>query len=301
LNIHALRTFHYAAKLGSITLAAKALYISQPAVTIQIKKLEVELSLVLFSLKARRIQLTAAGEMLFAQTIRLFALEHEIESYIDDYRNGKQGKLRIVATYLPANILLPQWVAKFKRSYENIEISMTTANSRIAFDHLLNYQAEVAVVGGGWEEPGIEWHFLFEDELWFIAPMDHKFANQEVSLTEIMQEPFIMREEGSSTRDRLFALCKTYNVSQPIVGLQFTGLNETIRAVSGGYGINLISAMAVSEYLDRGEVARVYVKDVLLKRPIALCTRKGEILSPTAFNFVEMIKLSYLNHLSRHS
>jgi LysR family transcriptional regulator, low CO2-responsive transcriptional regulator len=293
MNIHALRIFYHAAKLGSVTAAAKALFISQPAVTIQIKKLEVELSLPLFYLKARRIQLTEAGEMLFAQTKRLFALEHEIESYIDEYRNGKNGKLRIVATYLPANILLPQWVAEFKRNNENVEIIMTTANSRSAFDQLLNYQAEVAVVGGGWEEPGIEWHYLFEDELWFIAPKDHRFANQEISLSEIMKEPFIMREDGSSTRDRLFALCKTFNVSQPKVGLQFTGLNETIRAVIGGYGINLISALAVTDYINRGEVARVHVKDVLLKRPLAICTRKGEILSPSAAIFVEMIKQSY--------
>ncbi|QGQ94823.1 LysR family transcriptional regulator [Paenibacillus psychroresistens] len=293
MNIHALRIFHHAAKHGSVTSAAKALYISQPAVTIQIKKLEAELNLPLFYLKARRIQLTAAGEMLFTQTKRLFSLEHEIESYIDEYRNGKQGKLRIVATYLPANILLPQWVAEFKRSNENVEIIMTTANSRSAFDQLLNYQAEVAVVGGGWEEAGIEWHYLFEDELWFIAPKDHKFANQEVSLSQIMKEPFIMREEGSSTRDRLFALCKTFNVSQPKVGLQFTGLNETIRAVIGGYGINLISALAVKEYIVRNEVARVYVKDVLLRRPLAICTRKGEFLSPSAAMFVEMIKLNY--------
>jgi DNA-binding transcriptional LysR family regulator len=293
MNLHALRIFEKVTVTGSVTRAAEVMNISQPAVTAQIRNLEKELGMVLLAPKGRGILLTEAGETLAEYAQRLFSLEKEIESNIADFQAGRSGKLRIVATYLPANLLLPEWVAKFKQRHESVEVVLTTANYRGAFDQLLNYQAEVAVYGGGWDEqPGIVWDELFEDELWFIVPKHHRLASQEITLTEMMKEPFILREEGSSTRDRLFSLCRAFNVNPPNVALQFNGLNETIRAVMAGYGANFISALAVREYVQRGDVARVYVKGVDLKNPIAICTRKGEKLSPQAGNFVKMIKQS---------
>jgi DNA-binding transcriptional LysR family regulator len=82
MNMHTLKIFYHVARLGSVTQAAKILMISQPAVTIQIRKLEKELGLVLFTLRGRKIFLTDAGEMLSYEAKRLFALEQEIETHI---------------------------------------------------------------------------------------------------------------------------------------------------------------------------------------------------------------------------
>lgn len=296
MNLHSLKIFHTVSVVGSITRASEALKISQPAVTTQIKNLERELEIELFIPKGRGISLTEAGKLLAKDTKRLFSLEEELIANINDFKSGKYGKLRIVATYLPANILLPEWVAKYKQQNESVDIFLTTANSREALDQLLNYQADIAVYGGGWEDrTGIVWDELFEDELWFIVPKNHRLASQEVSLEEIMNEPFILREVGSSTRERLFSLCRAYHVNPPKVALQFNGLSETIRAVMAGYGANFVSALAVKEFVERGEVARVFVKEGNLKNPIAICTRKGDKLSAQTEKFVKMIKENFIN------
>lgn len=291
MNLHALRIFDAVAATGSVTRAAEQLRLSQPAVTAQIRNLERELELSLLQTKGRGVLLTDAGSLLADYSKRLFALEHDIETAVKDYKAGNSGVLRIVATYLPANMLLPEWMARYKREHPGVEVVLNTANSSEAMEMLLHYEAEVAVYGGGWEEqPGIQWELLLEDDLWFIVPRDHPYANKEVTLAEMVREPFILREEGSSTRERLFSLCRALNANPPQVGLQFNGVNETVRAVIAGYGANYISSLAVMDYVEHGEVARVFVTNAALKNPIAVCTRKNEKLSPAAEKFVGLIR-----------
>lgn len=102
MNIHALRLFYYVAETGSVTKAAARLRISQPAVTSQIKRLEKDLGLPLCSPSGRGISLTPFGTELAKQAGNLFTYEERIEEFVEDYRQGRKGKLRIAATYLPA-------------------------------------------------------------------------------------------------------------------------------------------------------------------------------------------------------
>ncbi len=290
MNLHALRLFSRVAEKGSVTRAAEELHISQPAVTSQIKKLEHEIGLTLMVSKGRGILLTEAGHELAKHAKRLFSLEIEIESHIDRMKKGNIGKLRIVATFLPANFLLPQWIARFKQTYKDVEIELTTTNSSEAIERLVNYEAEVAFIGGSRENhPLMARIELFEDELWFVVHKDHKLALQTVSLAEALQEPFVFREEGSSSREKLISICRINNVKQPSIGLQMNGLNETIRAVMACYGITFVSAIEVQDYIARGDLAQVYVEGVALKNPISMYIRNKDELSSQALHFTEMV------------
>lgn len=291
MNLHALKVFHTVAERGGVTRASEELLISQPAVTAQVRNLEKELGIQLLAPKGRGILLTDAGQLLANHARRLFALERELEEAVREYKAGFSGVLRIAATYLPANLLLPEWLALYKQEHPSVEVVLTTANSREAVEGLLQYDAEVAVYGGGWEEqPGIEWEELLEDELWFIVPKNHPYAGKEITLAEMMKVPFILREEGSSTRERLFSLCRALNVNPPKVGLQFNGVSEMVRAVIAGYGAIFISSLAVRDYVERGDVERVLVKGASLLNPIAVCTRKEETLSPAAAAFLSLVR-----------
>lgn len=295
MNLHALRLFYTVAHYGSVTQAAEHLKISQPAVTSQIKQFEKEWNTLLLVPKGRGIHLTDAGKKLAEQAGRLFSLEKHMEAFLNEYKDGKTGIVRIAATYLPANFLIPSWAAQFKRKHEDVEMIITTTNSRGAFDQLQHYEADLAVFGGGRDEQEtelIQWEELFQDELWFVVPKGHPYADREIPLEDMVKIPFIMREEGSSPRERLLALCKTYNVKAPKIALQFNGLNETIRAVLAGYGAIFISSLVVKELVAGGDLARVHVEGVNLKNTIAICTRKQETLSPAAEHFVAMIKES---------
>ncbi|MCR8630615.1 LysR family transcriptional regulator [Paenibacillus radicis (ex Xue et al. 2023)] len=292
MNLHALRLFHVVASTGSVTRASELLNISQPAITAQIKKFEKELLLTLIKPQGRGIALSDAGEEIALLAKRLFAVEQQIERFTQDYREGSYGCIRIAATYLPAHFLIPTWIAKFKQQYEKVEMMITTTNSSDALKHLLNLDVDIAIYGGIPEEypDTIQTEDLFQDELWFVVAPNHRYANQQVSLTEMMREPFVMREEGSSTRERLFSLCRTYNSPAPTISLQFNGLHEAITAVIAGYGANFVSSLVVREYVKRGELCRVYVEGIHLKNTITICTRKHEPLSASTMNLIQMIR-----------
>jgi len=290
MNLHGLRLFHHVASLGSFTKAAEILLISQPAVSSQIKQFEKELGIALFKKNGKRFTLTPFGEALAQKAELFFAHEAQLEQFVQDYKTAKKGRLHITATYLPANFLIPQWAAAFKAANEDVEISITTRNSTDAFRELIHYKADMAMYAGGLEEQmeEIEWRQLFQDEIWFVVSPQHRLANSTVSLEDVMKEPFIMREAGSSTRERLLSLCHTHQVKPPKIALQFTGLNEAVRSVMTGYGVNFVSSLVVKEYVKTGQLARVFVDIAPVKNIIAICTRKGENLPPVVKEFIRL-------------
>jgi DNA-binding transcriptional LysR family regulator len=174
MNLHALRIFHTVARLGSVTRAAEALHISQPAVTMQLRSLEKEHGLPLTRMQGRGIVLTDAGSWLAAQADRLFALEADIASSLEAYREGREGTLKLAATYLPANFLLPAWLAEFRQIYPGVDCSVLTSNAQLACERLLRYEADVAFIGGIRAfPPEVLAEPWMEDELWFVASPGH--------------------------------------------------------------------------------------------------------------------------------
>jgi Transcriptional regulator len=291
MNLHTLRLFHAVAEAGSVTRAAERLRISQPAVTSQIRKLEGELELRLLEADGRGIRLTEAGRLLAERAARLFSLEADIERMLAEYREGRSGSVRIAATYLPANHLLPVPLAAFRAERSDVELSLTTVNSKAAFERLLRCEADIAVIGGGRPAPdGLACTPLIEDRMLFAAPADHPLAGRSVPLAELVRHPFVLREEGSSTREKLLAICQALNAAPPRAGLTAGGPYETIRAVKAGCGIAFVSALEVRDELARGELAVIDVPDVRAVNPIALYTRQDEPLSPAARLCLEHIR-----------
>ncbi|MFO6497059.1 MULTISPECIES: LysR family transcriptional regulator [unclassified Bacillus (in: firmicutes)] len=291
MNLHALRLFYTVAETGSVTQAAKQLNISQPAVTSQIKNLERDIDCTLLVPKGRGILLTQSGAELAKQAKRLFSLEKEIESYVKQLKEGSMGKLRIAATFLPANFLLPRWISQFKQLFPKTEVEITTTNFQKACEQLINYEADIGLIGGTTEfGPFIKGTLLLEDDMLFVVNKDHKLASQHTTLEEVVKEPFVFREEGSFSREKLISLCTLHHVDKPKIGVQINGLNETIRTVMEGYGVMFASALEVNEYMDRGDIATVHVEKINLKNPISLCMRREDYLSASAINFMQMMK-----------
>lgn len=218
-------------------------------------------------------------------------MERDIGLKLDQFKKGEVETLRISSTYLPANFLLPVWLAAFKKKFPLVHVDLHSGNSHQVIEKLLHYKTDLAfVVKERWNEPDVKLHHVMDMEFWFIVPPGHKYDGKVVLLSELVREPFILREEGSSTREMLFSLCKIHGVSAPETGLQFHGLTESIRFVMAGYGTMLAPALPVQDYLKRGEVGRVRVKGVEITRPIYLCTRKRDKeLSLPARNFMDTL------------
>ncbi|TDQ41146.1 LysR family transcriptional regulator [Aureibacillus halotolerans] len=293
MNLHALRLFYHVAQTRSVTQAAQLMNISQPAVTSQIKKFELECGTPLLQKKGRGIELTEAGEELSIQARKLFSLETYMEESLSLYREAKRGSLRIAATYLPAKFLLPPAAIAFKKVNDGVDLVIHTSNSEEVYQQLMEYEADLAVFGGGVEGhlKELESTALYEDELWFVAAPEHQLAGKRVALADLAMESFVMREEGSSTRGRLFALCKAHGVPAPRIALQFNGLHEAIGAVSAGYGVSFVSSLVVREQVKKGVLRRIDVEGIApMANPIFVCWRRDDVLSPVAAQFLQHIQ-----------
>ncbi len=172
-------------------------------------------------------------------------------------------------------------------------MEIRTGNSRQSIERLLHCQADVAVITNeSWDDPSIRRRHITDVDYWFIVPRGHPFADQEVSLEQLMQEPFLLREQGSSTRERLFSLCREHGVNPPRVGLQYHGLIESIQSVKAGYGTMLAPEPAVREMVASGEVGRVRITGIDIKRPVYVCTRQEDHEQrPTVARFLDLIFL----------
>ncbi|WP_102275300.1 LysR family transcriptional regulator [Cytobacillus massiliigabonensis] len=292
MNLHALRIFTKVAALKSVTKAADSLSISQPAISVQIRNLEKETGLKLVETKGGGIKLTKEGEFLVRHAEKLFDMEMDIESKLIQLKNGVLQELRISSTYLPANFLLPIWLANYKKHFPTLKVNLFSGNSNQVIEQLLHYKTDLAfVVKEEWNSPELYHEHLMDLDFWFIVPHGHKYDGKEVELRELMSEPFLFREEGSSTREILFSLCKIHRVPLPNIGLQFHGLNESVRSVIAGYGTMLAPALAVRDHLKRNEIGRVIVKGIDIKRPIYICSRKGDTdVSNNLKEFINFVK-----------
>lgn len=291
MNLHALRLFYTVAKTGSVTVASQQLKISQPAITAQIKKFEKENGVILFLPKGRGIYLSKIGEQLVKEADAIFKIEDRIETIIDNYKQGKNGTLKIAGNYLSTNFLIPMWVTKLKQNNKDINIEINTLNTESAINQLVSYQVDVAILGSGAMRyiDKINITKIMDDDLWFIASSKHKYANKKVSLTDIMLEPFIMREKGSYARSLLESLCYTYGIGLPKIALEFNGLHETLRASMCGYGVNFCSSIAAKEFIDMGKLSRIYIDNINLKNEIVICIRRDEEKTNLVKKFISVI------------
>lgn len=291
MNLHGLRLFYNVAKTGSVTVAAEQLKISQPAVTAQIKKFEKENDVILFLPQGRGIYLSEIGKQLLKDADAIFKIEDRMEILIDNYKQGKNGTLKIAGNYLSTNFLIPVWVAKLKKENEDINIEVNTFNTEEAISHLISYQADVAVLGSGAMEyiDKINATKIMDDDLWFVASPNHKYANKKVSLTDMMLESFIMREKGSYSRILLESLCYTYGVRLPKIAIEFNGLHEILMASTSGYGVSFCSSIAAKEFVDSGKLSRIYVDNINLKNEIVICVRKNEEMPNLIKNLISVI------------
>ena len=291
MNLYGLIVFHHVAVTGSVTKAAEALRISQPAVTNHVRHVGEELGLTLLAPKGRGILLTEAGQRVAEHAARLFALRQDIALDLANYRSGAAGNLRIAATSLPANFLLPGWLITYRNDYPDVQVTMETLNAQSAVQALLHYEADLALIGGTGESyQGLTSSLLLEDELWFVVSSNHRLAGQKANLAEIAEEFFVMREPGSAAGKRLFSLFEVNGVRSPRTSLCVNGVHETLHAVAAGFGVAFVSSLEAKPSEARGDIARVYIEGTILYNPISMLTREREPLPPPAHHFARQLE-----------
>ncbi len=290
INFNHLRIFYETARYMSCTKAAKNLFITQPAVTAQLKIFEKFCGFKLFKKRGRRIHLTDEGRVLFDLAKKVFEFEREIENTIEELQKLKRGLLRIGTTKTYARFFMPYIVQNFRCRYPGIKIFLNEGSSKDILLSLLDLKNEIGIIAMVENYPDIEVIPFAHEELILILPPGHPLTKEkEVSIEELMDYPLIMKEEGSGTRKIVDRLFSEKGITPNI--LMETSNTEFIKQlVKQGNGISFVVKDAVYKELKKGVLKSRPLEGKRLFLDISIAYLKTQPLSIAATRFLEMLK-----------
>ena len=294
LNFNQLRIFYHVAKHRNFTRAAGDLFISQPAVTAQMKAFEVYCGLKLFKKKGRINWLTDEGNTLFEYAKTIFSLEKDVENAIDDMRELKRGVLRIGTTKAYARYFMPLMLSTFHDKYPNIGIELNEGSSLEMTHTLLDFKNEVAIIAKAGHVSGIRFIPFSREEMVVITAPDHHLTRRKaIFFRDLANEPFIMKDKGSGTRklvDRLFAR----NNCTPDILMEVNNAEFIKQLVQRGDGVSFLVREAVAAELSEGKLAAVPLKGEKVYLDVSIAYLEDQHLSPSAKAFMDTLeKLQY--------
>jgi DNA-binding transcriptional LysR family regulator len=289
LNFNQFRVFYYAAKNLNFTAAAGELFITQPAVTAQIKSFEEFCNLKLFKKRGRRIFLTDEGRALYQYATRVFKFEKEIEAVIDDMRELKRGILSLGTTKAYARYFMPLMISTFHQNYPQIKIQLNEGSSLDMIHSLLDFKIEVAIIAKAEDNPEVEFFPFSQEEMAVIVSPDHPLGDKKsISFADLATIPFIMKEKGSGTRKLVEELFGAEGCTPDI--LMETSNTEFIKQlVQRGEGVSFVVKEAVAAELKEKKLTTVPLKSDKVYLDVNIAYLKEQILSPPAKAFVDTL------------
>lgn len=234
-----LRAFHQVAISGGFSRAAEALFLTQPAISDQVRKLEEEYDVLLFNRNKKQVTLTHSGQKLLEITHRMFDTEQQALELLTESRALRSGTLRIVAD--AAHHLL-HILGSFRARYPGVQVSVRAGNTETVISSLYSYDADIGVLGEVPTGRDFEVLKLNSTPIIAFASIDHPLAaKKSLTLKQLAQESLVMRERGSKTRQKLEDLAAASKIDlRPVIEAE--GREAVREIVASGAGIGFVSA-----------------------------------------------------------
>ena len=258
ISLRQLQVFESVARNLSHSRAATELYLSQPAVSMQIKQTEHIVGLPLLEQQGKKLFLTEAGREMLHYSRSILGLVNELESVFDDLKGLDRGHLNI-AVVSTANYFMPQLLAKFIRSHPKIQVSLSVANRDAVIRQLTENIADLAIMGQPPEGTEMRADAFMQNPLVVIASPSHALSHSKnIQPRQLMKETFLLREKGSGTRGVVERYFAQHNLALPVHMEMDT--NEAIKqSVQADMGIGIISQHSIELEL---ETKRLVILDV---------------------------------------
>ena len=288
ITIRQLQIIEAIVQTHSYSLAAERLYMTQPAISMQMKQLEHNIDVKLFERQGKRIVLSSAGQDIYPQIERLIADYNDLIESIHAAKDIHKGRIKVSAT-TTSNHLITQMIAQFSKINRDITVALKITNREALINQLQNFEPDIVLMG----EPPAKLDLLSErlipNSLVVIADPEHVLAGKKkIPLTTIAEEDFILREPGSGTRETI----EKHFISKSTViksSLEL-GSNEAIKhAVSAGLGIAVVSLHSILLELEANKLVILDVVDFPINRYWHIVKRKGKHLHPAAKEFEDFI------------
>ncbi len=288
MTLRHLTIFLRVCDLGNMTAASQELHIAQPSVSQAIGEMERHYNVKLFERLGRRLFLTEAGRKLETYARHIVHLSREAETAM--WLLEEQGRLRIGASVTVGTHVLPQILSAFSLHYPKVGLQSAVHNTKIIEEMLLVDQLDIALVEGNLHTKDLaEWPFL-EDELVVVCSPEHPFAHKkEIEAAELSGAEWILREEGSGTRELFDSVMGQQGLSWQAAGV-YNNAEAIKEAVAVGLGVSVISKRAVAREIAKGELVQVAVKNLSFLRQFRMVYHKNKYISPIMEQFIQVVR-----------
>jgi DNA-binding transcriptional LysR family regulator len=290
-----LRILKAIAAEGSFKRAADSLYVSQPAVSLQVQNLERQLDVPLFDRGGRRAQLTEAGHLLLTYGDRILSLCEETCRAIEDLQNLQGGSLIIGASQTTGTYLLPRMIGLFRQKYADVAVQLHVHSTRRTAWSVANGQVDLAIIGG---EIPLELQESLtvvpyaEDELALIMPMHHRIQRE-----DLYKLHFIALDSQSTIRkviDQVLSQCGI-ETRRLKIEMELNSIEAIKTAVQSGLGVAFVSNSAIEKELQMGVLHRAKIEAVVVHRTLSVIFNPSRYRSKAAAAFTEEILPQFTN------
>ena len=280
-----LKVFRTVAEHLSFRKAAEHLFLTQPAVTLQIKALENDLAVRLFDRSSNRVVLTSHGEILLSYAQKAAALASSVERQLGETDGAFSGELALGVSTTIAQYVLPRLIGAFLDEHPRVQLSVQSGNTEEVVTQLLESHVSIGLIEGPARERGLHTEPFMRDELVLIVPPDTD--STQFSPQQLLASSLLMREQGSGSRRVVEAALEKCGVKiKGFKKVMYLDSTEAIKsAVEAGLGIGFVSRWAISKELELGTLKMGQVRGLHIARHFSLVTRTGPELQgpPSAF------------------
>jgi DNA-binding transcriptional LysR family regulator len=271
--------------------AADMLFMSQPAVSSNIQKLEKELGIILIDRKSKNIALTEAGKIYYRYAVEITNICAQAEYSLSEYKENIEGMLEICASTIPEQYLLPYIVKAFKEAYPKVLFSIRHKDSREVAEEVLSGRINFGFIGAKYSSENLEYIDFYDDRLVLITSPEKNFTTEFVSIKSLMGEDIVLREEGSGTRLLIERALRKKKLDMSIFRSQT--INESLEAIKKlvelNIGISFVSDVAVRDEVASGKLKKYGIEDLDLNRKFSLVYCNNRCLSPIEEKFKDFV------------
>jgi DNA-binding transcriptional LysR family regulator len=287
MDVRDLEVFLAVLKHLNFTRAGEDIHLSQPSVSVRIRRLEDGLQVKLFDHVGKKVVLLEAGRLLEPYARRAVMALDNAHQAIQEFQGLEQGSLKIGASTTPGMYLVPRIIAKFHKLHPNIAICLTIKNTGEIEEGILKSEFDLGFVGGHLISDEIEMLPWLTDQLVLIVPPTHRLSQKkQVKQTDLANEQFICREPGSATRAATEKNLSGFRL--PLKTSMELGNPEAVKqAVIGGLGIALMSKFAIEMELKANSLSAIKIRGVTINRELKIIHPKGRHLSRAAIALIE--------------
>jgi len=263
-----LQVFYTVARQLSFTKAAEQLFMTQPAVTFQVKQLEEHYNTRLFERSHGRIALTPAGSLVMEYAERILGLTQELETRVGELTGAVSGPLLLGASTTIAEVILPQVLGEFKALHPQVQAYMTVGNSETIEHRVADHTLDLGLIESPSHLPVLHTEVCCDDELVMICAPSHRLARMaSVTPQQIADEPYVSRESGSGTRDFADQYFRQSGVAPEDLNIIMElGSGEAIKGVvETGAGVSIMSRARVVKELKLGALVAIPLAPRLIR------------------------------------